>query len=56
MWKAHLVHFINTSLDLWLRVLRKLEERGNPWEFFTKLRSPYFSVWDVSAIAVFLSC
>jgi len=53
MWKAHLVHFINTPLDLWLGALEKLGERGNPWEDFPKLRWPYFCVWDVSAIAGF---
>jgi len=55
MWGANLVHFVNTSLDLWLRVLEQPEERGNPWEKFPKLQSPYFSVWDISAIAGFLS-
>jgi len=30
--KSYLIHFINTLLSFWLRILQKLEERSNPWE------------------------
>jgi len=33
---THLIHFVNALLDFWLRILQKLEERGNPWEDFPK--------------------
>jgi hypothetical protein len=28
----YLIHFVDKPLDLWLRILRQLEERGDPWE------------------------
>ena len=35
--KARLIHFVNTSLGFWLRILQKLEEGGDPRKYFPKL-------------------
>jgi hypothetical protein len=37
---TYLIHFTNTSLNFWLRLRQKLEERGDPWEESPTLPQP----------------
>jgi hypothetical protein len=50
-----LIQFVNETLDFWLRLSQKLEERGDPWEESpTQLLSCFdvrrFSRCEVSAV------